>query len=51
MCDIILSKDEGYSIQLHDEEIKLHGATICFCGDIPASNYIGEYKEGVGFSL
>ena len=29
----------------------MHGRVICLCGDIPASNYIGGFKEGVGFSL
>lgn len=29
----------------------IHGAVVCLCGDIPASNYIGGFKEGVGLSL
>jgi len=29
----------------------LHGAVICLCGDVPASNNIGGFKEGVGFAL
>ena len=24
---------------------------ICLCGDVPASNYMGVFKEGVAFSL
>lgn len=24
---------------------------VCICGDIPASNYIGGFKEGVGFAF
>ena len=44
-------KAHGLSIKLQDESVTLHGAVVCVCGDIPASNYIGEFKEGVGFSL
>ena len=29
----------------------IYGAVICVVGDIPASNFIGGFKEGVGFSL
>ena len=43
-------QESGYNI-LNDEEITLHGAVICLCGDIPASSHIGGFKEGVGFAL
>ena len=49
MC--IKIKAHGINIQLRNESLKLHGAVVCVCGDIPASNYIGGFKEGVGFSL
>ena len=39
------------SIQLQDRSLTLHGAVVCVCGDIPASNYIGGFKEGVAFAL
>ena len=38
-------------MKLRDETVVLHGAVVCFCGDTPASCYIGGFKEGVGFSL
>ena len=44
-------QDEGYCLQLHDEEMVVHGAVVSMCGDTPGSNYIGGFKEGVGFSL
>ncbi len=40
-----------YTLELQDEEIILRGAVVAFCGDTPASCYIGGFKEGVGFSL
>ena len=38
-------------MQLQDRSLTLHGAVVCICGDIPASNYIGGFKEGVAFAL
>ena len=29
----------------------MYGGVICVVGDIPASNFIGGFKEGVGFSF
>ena len=49
MC--IKFKAHGLNIQLQDQSLTLHGAIICVCGDIPASNYIGGFKEGVALSL
>ena len=46
MC--IKIKAHGINIQLRNESLTLHGAVVCVCGDIPASNYIGGFKEGVG---
>ena len=39
------------SVQLQDQSLTLHGAVVCVCGDIPASNYIGGFKEDVAFTL
>lgn len=44
-------KDEGYRLELESEILTLHGALVCVCGDIPASNFLGGFKEGVGFAL
>ena len=30
---------------------KMYGGVICVVGDIPASNFIGGFKEGVSFSF
>ena len=38
-------------MQLQDQSLTLHSAVVCICGDIPASNYIGGFKEGVAFAL
>lgn len=29
----------------------IHGAILCLLGDVPASNFMGGFKEGVGFAL
>ena len=34
-----------------NEEIIIHGAVVCMCGDTPASNFVGGFKEGVEFSF
>ena len=31
--------------------MKITGAILCVIGDIPASNFLGGFKEGVGFAL
>ena len=31
--------------------LTVRGAVVCLCGDIPASNFLGGFKEGVGFSF
>ena len=31
--------------------LPIHGAVLCMMGDTPASNFIGGFKEGVGFAL
>ena len=50
-CMLRVFQDEGCRIQLGDEEVVVHGAAIAMCGDTPASNHIGGFKEGVGFAL
>ena len=31
--------------------VTIHGAVLCLLGDTPGSNFLGGFKEGVGFSL
>ena len=31
--------------------MELYGAVLCVTGDVPASNFLGGFKEGVGFAL
>lgn len=38
-------------MQIGDERVMVHGAVLCMIGDTPASNFIGGFKEGVGFAL
>ena len=43
---------QGYELELLDGEvINMYGAVVCLVGDIPASNFVGGFKEGVGFAL
>ena len=43
---------QGYTFKLASgETTTLHGALVCSVGDVPASNFLGGFKEGVGFSL
>lgn len=42
---------EGCEMQIGEETIAVHGAVVAMSGDTPASNFIGGFKEGVGFSL
>ena len=45
-------KGSGCTILLNDgTTIELHGAVLCLLGDIPARNFMGGFKEGVGFAL
>ena len=34
-----------------EDRTTVYGGVICIVGDVPASNFIGGFKEGVGFSL
>ena len=33
------------------QRVTIHAAAVCACGDTPASNFLGGFKEGVGFLL
>ena len=44
-------QDNGYSIEIGGETVILHGAVLCMLGDTPASNFLGGFKEGIGFAL
>ncbi|KAK3917650.1 Non-symbiotic hemoglobin [Frankliniella fusca] len=40
-----LSSKEGIRIRIGNEEVVFHGIFICFCGDNPASENVGGFKE------
>ncbi|XP_064389680.1 uncharacterized protein LOC135337642 [Halichondria panicea] len=42
-CMKLLSTDEGYRLELDSGVVVLHGAVVCLCGDIPASNFLGGF--------
>ena len=44
-------QDEGCEVEVDGTVTKLFGAVICLLGNTPGSNFIGGFKEGVGFSL
>jgi len=44
-------QDNGYEIEINGEMQCIYGAVICLLGDTPGSNFVGGFKEGVGFSL
>ena len=44
----ILSSPDGCSVLLDGAKIKFRAALVAFCGDTPASNFIGVFKESVG---
>ena len=39
----MLLQDEGYRLELDSGVVVLHGAVVCLCGDIPASNFLGGF--------
>jgi hypothetical protein len=41
----------GHTFIIHGEEQRLSGSVVAFCGDTPASNFLGGFKEGVGGAL
>ena len=51
-CIMYCLQEEGCDILIGDGEyLTVHGAVVCMCGDTPASNFFGGFKEGVGFAL
>ena len=38
-------------MEIGGETVTLHGAVLCMLGHTPASNFLGGFKEGVGFAL
>jgi hypothetical protein len=47
-----LSSESGCNIEVDNGDIiNVHGAVVCFLGDVPASNFVGGFKEGVGCAL
>jgi len=51
LCIVLFLKDEGYTLHLLENDVVVHGAVVCLCGDIPASCHVGGFKEGVGFAM
>lgn len=47
VSDLILLRD-GVILTVRNESLKWYGILLHFVGDIPASNFIAEFKEGVG---
>lgn len=47
--DLILLR-KGFSLTVRNETKKWHGMLLNFVGDIPASNFVAGFKEGVGFA-
>lgn len=38
-------------MEVGDEVMTVHAATLCMLGDSPASNFVGGFKESVAFAL
>ncbi|XP_045030900.1 uncharacterized protein LOC116924513 [Daphnia magna] len=47
--DLILLR-KGFSLTVRNETKKWHSMLLNFVGDIPASNFVAGFKEGVGFA-
>ena len=47
--DLLLLRD-GLTFNIGNEERKWFGILLHFIGDMPASNFVGGFKEGVGFA-
>jgi hypothetical protein len=47
----LLGSDNGVQLNVNGNPVQVHGAVLCVCGDTPASNFLGGFKEGVGYSL
>ena len=46
-----LASDDGYHFTVGNSTIPLRGAVSVFCGDTPASQLAGGFKEGVAFAM
>ncbi len=49
LVDLILLR-KGVSLTIRNDTRQWHGMLLNFAGDIPASNFVGGFKEGVGFA-
>lgn len=47
--DLLILRD-GHTFTIRNEESKWFGILLHFVGDMPASNFVGGFKEGVGFA-
>ena len=43
--------EDGYFFTVNNRSIPITGAVSVFCGDTPASNLAGGFKEGVSFAM
>ena len=41
---------KGVNLKVRNDRQKWYGMVLSFVGDIPASNFVGGFKEGVGFA-
>ena len=44
----VLNSADGCSVEIDGTTMNFRAVLVAFCGDTPASNYIGGFKEGVG---
>ena len=45
-------QEEGCRLELSDgREVVIHAAVLCMLGDTLGSNFVGGFKDGVGFAL
>ena len=44
-------QEEGYPLHVGSEVMTVRGGAISMLGDTPGSNFVGGFKEGVGFAL
>lgn len=48
--DDLIILHEGVTLNVRGEQRVWFGILLHFCGDIPAANFVGGFKEGVGFA-
>ena len=44
----VLNSADGCSVEIDGTTMNFRAVLVAFCGDTPASNYIGGFKEGLG---